>query len=122
MQEASGGANGALLPTPDVTGTIPMAATAGKVALVNTTTALTGSGCPFGASVSTLLVMERLQIASKAAGRAPAPSATTSDVRKGGGCVDTNDNAADFFVQTPSPRNSSSPINSCRSDGGLDDQ
>ena len=32
VQEASGGGNGALLPTPDVTGTIPMAATAGKVA------------------------------------------------------------------------------------------
>ena len=27
--------------------------------------------------------------------------------------MDTNDNAADFFVQTPSPRNSSYPVNTC---------
>src|SRR5512138_1538633 len=34
IQEASGGANGALLPTPDVTDTHNMAAASGKVALV----------------------------------------------------------------------------------------
>ena len=43
IQEASGGATGVALPTPDATGTIAMAATAGKVALVSGTTALTGS-------------------------------------------------------------------------------
>ena len=43
-------------------------------------------------------------------GPAAAPSNTTADYRKAGGCVDTNDNAADFFVATPNPRNSSSPI------------
>ena len=38
VKEASGGANGAALPAADATGTIAMAATAGKVILANTTT------------------------------------------------------------------------------------
>src|SRR4030095_13947395 len=45
VQEGSGGAVGAALPTPDVSGTINLAATAGKVALVSGTVSLTGSGC-----------------------------------------------------------------------------
>src|SRR5215813_5050029 len=49
IQEASGGAGGAALPTRDVSGgTINMSATAGKVALVLGTTNLAGTGCPFG--------------------------------------------------------------------------
>src|SRR5205085_11651860 len=44
VQEA-GGTNGAPLPAPDATGNIGMAATAGKVALVKNTTALSGT-CP----------------------------------------------------------------------------
>ena len=45
------GPNGVLnLPTPDVTGTISMSATVGKVALVNNATTLTGS-CPTGANI-----------------------------------------------------------------------
>ena len=47
LVQESGGANGAALPTPDATGTLSMAAGAGKVALAATTTALTGS-CPGG--------------------------------------------------------------------------
>src|SRR5882762_8154459 len=51
----SAGANGVnSLPTPDATGTIAMSATAAKVALVNTTTALTGT-CPSGASIVDLV-------------------------------------------------------------------
>jgi predicted extracellular nuclease len=46
VQEAAGAnVNATPLPSPDVTGTIPMSATAGKVALVSATAALTGS-CP----------------------------------------------------------------------------
>src|SRR5262249_23627817 len=52
IQEASGGANGVTLPTPDVSGgTINMSATAGKVALVLGTASVTGNGCPFGATI-----------------------------------------------------------------------
>ena len=41
VQEAIGAGGTTNLPTPDATGAIPMSATAGKVALVNNTTALT---------------------------------------------------------------------------------
>src|SRR5205085_12071294 len=46
-------------------------------------------------------------------GRAPAPSNTTSDLRKAGGCTDTNDNAADFATGAPNPRNTASALNDC---------
>src|SRR5438067_3986822 len=38
---------------------------------------------------------------------------TIADYRKAGGCTDSNDNAADFFTSTPSPRNSASATNNC---------
>jgi predicted extracellular nuclease len=50
VQEAQAGGT-QNLPTPDATGGIAMGATAGKVALVNNTTLLTGTGCPFAASI-----------------------------------------------------------------------
>ena len=40
-------------------------------------------------------------------------SNTTADFRKAGGCTDTNDNASDFLVSGPFPRNSASPANNC---------
>jgi len=46
-------------------------------------------------------------------GPAPATSFTTSAARKDGGCTDTDDNAADFEIIAPSPRNSSTPTHSC---------
>ena len=45
IQESQGAAGTVNLPTPDVTGTLALSATAGKVALVNATTLLTGT-CP----------------------------------------------------------------------------
>src|SRR5262245_41402320 len=44
VQEAIGAGGTTNLPTPDASGSIAMSATAGKVALVNTTTALSGTG------------------------------------------------------------------------------
>jgi hypothetical protein len=113
VQLSSGGASGSPLPAPDATGTIAMAATAGKVALVAGTTALSGSGCPLSASVADFVGYGTTADCFEGAGRAPAPSNTTADLRKAGGCTDTNDNAADFLVTAPFPRNTSSPFNSC---------
>jgi hypothetical protein len=113
LVQLSGGANGAPLPTPDASGNIPMAATAGKVALVAGTTALSGSGCPLSASVADFVGYGTTADCFEGSGRAPAPSNTTADLRKAGGCTDNNDNANDFFVSAPSPRNSSSPANNC---------
>ncbi|PYQ75345.1 MAG: endonuclease/exonuclease/phosphatase, partial [Acidobacteria bacterium] len=50
VQEAAGAGGTTDLPAPDSTGNIAMSATSGKVALVNTTTVLAGSGCPFAAT------------------------------------------------------------------------
>src|SRR4051812_16569871 len=102
------GANGVNnLPTPDVTGTIAMSATAAKVALVNTTTALTGA-CPSGASIVDLIGYGSTASCFEGSGPAPAPSTTTADLRLNGGFTDTDNNDADFATGAPNPRNSSS--------------
>jgi uncharacterized repeat protein (TIGR01451 family) len=107
LVQLSGGANGAALPAPDATGSINMAATAGKVALVAGTTALSGSGCPLAATVADFVGYGTTADCFEGSGRAPAPSNTTAALRKAGGCTDTNDNAADFLVTVAFPRNSS---------------
>lgn len=114
IQEAAGAGAGAPLPAPDVpTGTIAMAATAGKVALVNNTTALVTSGCPFGISVVDFVGYGTTADCFEGAGRAPAPSATTSDLRGANGCMDVDNNSTDFSAGAPNPRNSASPVNIC---------
>jgi len=107
VQEAAGTGGTLGLPTPDATGSIAMAATAGKVALVSSTTALSGA-CP------TVGIIDFVGYGTTAScfegsGRAPAPSNTTSDQRVGGGATDTNDNAADFAVAAPDPHGTSDP-------------
>jgi uncharacterized protein (TIGR03437 family) len=113
LVKLSGGTNGLPLPTPDATGSIAMAATAGKVALVLGTTALSGSGCPMSPSIVDFVGYGTTASCFEGSGRTPAPGNTTAVIRKAGGCTDTNDNAADFFVSSPFPRNSSSPFNNC---------
>jgi predicted extracellular nuclease len=112
IQESSGGAAGAALPTPDATGTITMAAGAGKVALVSTTTALSGSGCPFGGTVVDFVGYGTANCFEGAAA-APAPSNTTADIRAGGGCTDTDVNSTNFAAAAPTPRNTGSATNQC---------
>ena len=112
VQEA-GGATGAALPTPDATGTINLAATGGKVALVNNTTALTGSGCPFAGTVIDFVGYGTTADCFEGAGRAPAPSNTTAAIRASAGCTDTDNNSANFAAATPTPRNTSSSANQC---------
>jgi uncharacterized repeat protein (TIGR01451 family) len=122
VQGATGGAVGAALPTPDVTGSLAMAATAGKVALVVGTTALPASICPgddgtapFNPNNATIadFIGYGSVVCYEGSAPAPAPSATTSDFRKAGGCVDTNFNGDDFLVAGPNPRNTLSPLNDC---------
>ena len=104
IQEASGGADGVALPTPDATGTIDMAATAGKVALVSGTTALTGSGCPLGATVVDFLGYGSTANCSETA--PIAVSGTNSNARsviRTVSCTDTNNNSADFSNPATAP-------------------
>jgi predicted extracellular nuclease len=111
VQESAGTGGTTSLPTPDATGTIAMSATAGKVALVASTTALSGT-CP--AAVD--LVGFGTANCFEGAVAAPAPSNTTADLRANGGCQDGNNNAADFATGAPTPRNSVSPLHFCASD------
>lgn len=115
IQESSNAAVGSPLPTPDFSDTaspIAMAAGAGKVALVNTTTSLgcNGSaGQPCSASaLATIVDLVGYGTANffEGAGAAPTISATLADFRNGAGATDTDNNAADFTAATPAPRNS----------------
>src|SRR5205807_5732172 len=123
----SGGATGAALPTADATGSINITSTTdGKLALVSSTTLLTGN-CPGDDGIplfNPTNVVDFVGYGGTAAtanhcyeGSGPASftlsNNTIADFRKAGGCTDTNDNAGDFFISTPSPRNSSSPANDC---------
>ncbi|WP_394552456.1 ExeM/NucH family extracellular endonuclease [Agromyces sp. MMS24-JH15] len=107
------GAGGSVdLPTPDVTGTIAMGAAAGKVALVNTTTALTcgttaGTSCAGSASVVDFVGFGTTATAFAGTGPTPAPSATAS-VSRNATHANTANNAADFTAGVPSPANAAS--------------
>jgi predicted extracellular nuclease len=107
VQEAAGTNAAAALPPPDATGTIPMGATAGKIALANTPSPLTGN-CPTGLRVVDFVGYGPAADCFEGSGRAPAPSNTNADLRAGGGCIDTNDNSVDFATGAPTPRNTSS--------------
>jgi hypothetical protein len=107
VQLGSGGAIGSPLPTFDASGTANLSATAGKVALVNTTTALSGD-CPIDASVVDFVGFGGTASCFEGTAPTSAPSNTTAILRTGSGCVDTDSNSSDFTAGPPSPRNSSS--------------
>ncbi|MDQ6652871.1 MAG: lamin tail domain-containing protein [Acidobacteriota bacterium] len=112
IKEALGGGVGSAVPTPDATGTINLAATAGKVALVVGTTTLNGVTCPgddgvspFNPNVET--IADFLGYGSSAncyEGSGPrAVSVTNSNARsiiRTASCIDTNNNSADFSNPT----------------------
>jgi predicted extracellular nuclease len=111
--QMSGGSAGAPLPTPDATGGAAMSASAGKVVLVNATTALAcnGGSAPCSDAQRALIVdLVGYGGANFFEGSAPAPalSAATAALRQGNGATDSNDNAADFIAGAPAPRNSGS--------------
>ena len=112
------GANAAApaLPTPDATGTIPMAAGAGKVALSSSTAALTGS-CPSGA-VSAIDFVP-YGFAANCLAPTATLSATLAAWRLDGGCDDSGNSAVDFETVAPNPRNSSTAAFVCGISGTL---
>ena len=112
VQLASSGANGELLPTADAMGTLSLSAAGGKVALVRSLAKLTNA-CPATNMIADLVGYGTLASCFEGSGPAPAPSSTLAVIRAVNGCVDTEDNAADFFVSAPSPRNTSAPAASC---------
>ncbi len=107
IQESAGSGGTVFLPTPDATGTISMSATAGKVALVSSTTALTGA-CPTGGSIVDFIGFGAANCSET--NPTPALTNTTAAIRNGGGAIDTDNNFADFSNGLPNPRNSSFPF------------
>lgn len=114
VQQAKGANASTPLPTPDATGTISMSASAGKVALVNHTTTLSGI-CPTG-SVDFVGFGTGTNCAE---GTAPTASlsATLAALRGDGGCTDSNHNGNDFATGSPQPRNAANPVRGCAGTG-----
>jgi DNA/RNA endonuclease G (NUC1) len=111
IQQAAGTGGTTNLPAPDVTGTIAMGGTSGKVALVTNNTLLTVSN-PSGAAIKDFIGYGATANFSETAPTVNL-SNTTAAVRNGGGCADTDNNSLDFQVTAPSPRNSATAANLC---------
>jgi hypothetical protein len=116
VQLASAAAIGSPLPTPDAIGATNLAVSGGKVALVRDSTLL-ACGASAGSCAGNASIADLIGYGSAAdyegAGAASTITNTTSALRAGGGCTDTDNNAGDFASGTPSPRNSASPAASC---------
>jgi DNA/RNA endonuclease G (NUC1) len=111
VQEAAGTGGTQDLPTPDTSGTIAMSLSAGKVALVRSTVALT-CGTSANPCNDAAVIADFVGFGSTASyfeGTAPTPTLTntTAAMRRGGGCTDTDNNGADFVTGTPTPHNKS---------------
>lgn len=114
VQEAAGTGTAPSLPAPDATGTIPMSASAGKVALVSNTTALTGSGCPFGGATVDFVGFGGANCSETAP--TPVLTNTAAAIRAVHGCTDTDSNSADFSTGAPTPRNTATAADPCNAD------
>jgi predicted extracellular nuclease len=101
IQESAGTGGTTPLPSPRVTGTIAMAAGAGKVVLVaSQTTIASGTVCP---AVAVDIVGYGSSTTCSESAPTPTLSNTTAAIRKGSGTEDTDSNGADFVVGAPSP-------------------
>jgi hypothetical protein len=110
--------NGVALPTIDfdyVSGTpapLAMAAASGRVALVNTNTAL-----PMGCNAGNTNIVDLVGFGPTTVCSETSPTAvlsvTLSAQRLNNGCTDNNNNSTDFNIAVPAPRNSSTAAYSC---------
>jgi hypothetical protein len=120
VQLGSGGTPGAPLPAADATGTVNLAASGGKVALVQDAAALT-CGASAGSCTAAAAVRDLVGYGPatdfEGAGAGPALSSTTALVRAGDGCTDSDSNAGDFAAAPPEPRNSSASTTPCGAGG-----
>jgi methionine-rich copper-binding protein CopC len=104
IQLASSGSVGSSLPSPSVSGGINLSGSAGKVALVSTTTSI-ASGGPSDPNVVDFVGYGTT--ANQFEGLAPTIAPTSaSSVTRNSSNADTNDNAADFALAIPpTPQN-----------------
>jgi hypothetical protein len=119
IQLESSGTGGTALPvSPDFTVHLPTPAfgLSGKIAITKPNTSLGVSPCPLpNSNVVDLVGFGSTANCFEGSGPAPILTNTTAAIRKANGCTDTDDNANDFSVSAPNPRNGSSPFNSCAS-------
>ena len=107
VQVSSVGTVGDPLPQPDHAASpgIAMTATSGKVALVNSTSLLSGA-CPTSPGVVDFVGFGATASCFEGSGPAPSPSNTMVLLRGDDGCQDSGENATDLVVGPASPRNS----------------
>jgi hypothetical protein len=110
-------ATGTALPTPDVLGTnYNFSGSAGKVALVSSTIALTGN-CPTGPQIVDLVGYGTQSVNvgcwEGAATAAPGMTGASAAMRIASGCPDVNNNGDDFIMAAPAPRNSATAAQTC---------
>ena len=121
LVEMASGSSGALLPTADHHGTFLMHQSAGKIALVRSKLLNCGNSstnqCPW-TDIVDFVGFGSDTTQYEGSGPTATLSTSTAAIRKGDGYVDTDDNASDFLVGTPSPRNTSSPTVDCVDDPG----
>ncbi len=114
VQQAAGAGGTTPLPTPDATGSIAMSGTAGKVALTTNDTLIAGgTGCP--SVVQGAVDIVGYGSATNCSESAPTANLSnpTAALRNALGCTDTDNNASDFTIGAPAPRNSASPAALC---------
>lgn len=107
IQEAQGAGGTTDLPTADLVGGTSMSSTSAKVALVSSTSAISGP-CPASGNIVDLVGYGSSASCFEGSGRAPAPNNSNAVIRKGSGCTDTDNNASDFVAALANPRNSAS--------------
>ena len=110
------GATGAALPvTPDLTNTtINLSGTAGKVALVNNSTAINGTTACSAPSVVDVLGYGTTATCAETTLYNPTGIDNTKSIfRKTNGCTETNNNSNDFELLNVAPRNSATAANIC---------
>jgi uncharacterized protein len=121
LVQQAGGTIGDSLPTPDLIDPTPiaMAAGAGKVVLATGTTTLgcngsTGQPCT-AEQLARIIDLVGYGTANffEGSGAAPAISITLAALRADGGCMDTDNNAADFATGAPAPRNTATAARVC---------
>jgi lamin tail-like protein len=116
LVKLGGGTGLTSLPAADATpsNALSMAAAAGKIAFVNSTTAIAnGNACPPAATLIDFVGYGAATTCSEGSSPVGALSTTTAAFRNQNGCGDVNVNGTDFTVSAPVPRNSASAPAAC---------
>ncbi|PYQ57203.1 MAG: hypothetical protein DMF58_18890 [Acidobacteria bacterium] len=100
---ASGGSTGLDLPAANISGSINMSATTGKIALVRNGVPRSGICPKDDADVVDFVGYGTSATCAEGNLNAPAPSNTAALFRKNNGNTDSNNNAADFTTGSPNP-------------------